>query len=553
MTGVTTPVPATKRSQFSVWLPWVILVLAAAAETYIWFLTPADWERANQFVSSVGVGLVTLLLLAAWLLFFSSFRTWVRLGAVGGVVLLWIAFYLSLREVKFSGDMVPTFVFKWSPTHDDLVEAHRRERSDAGEIAPVEITDLPTDSPEYRNRKRDGVVQGPPLNRDWQTKPPRLVWRQPCGGGYAGFAVAGNLAVTIEQRRDQEAVVGYDTATGAERWVHSYPALFSEKLGGDGPRATPTIAGGDVFSLGATGRLVCLDAATGKEKWAKDILADNENIAWGMSGSPLVYDNVVVVNPGAQTEAAKGRALVAYERTTGKEVWHAGDYPAAYGSPMLASFSDGSDNGGMSRQVLIFDGQGIAGYAANGQGELWRQKWETQQGINVTQPVVLNMPSVFISSGYGVGGAILGVGAWGGPDGLQQKGKWAVWFHWGENGNKKLRCKFSSPVLRQGDLYGLDEGVLVCLDTRTGDRKWKGDRSGRYGHGQLLLADDLLVILSESGELALVEATPDEFRELGRIQALDGKTWNCPALANGKAYVRNHQEMACYDLGGAGR
>src|SRR5207253_1242770 len=149
-----------------------------------------------------------------------------------------------------------------------------------------------------------------------------LLWRQPCGGGYAGFAVAGNLAVTIEQRRDQEAVVAYDTATGRERWAYAYPAQFTEQLGGPGPRATPTIAGRDVCSLGATGHLVCLDAATGQLKWAVDILTDNQNLTWGMSGSPLVYDNVVVVNPGAQTEAAKGRAVVAYHRATGKEIWH---------------------------------------------------------------------------------------------------------------------------------------------------------------------------------------------------------------------------------------
>ena len=163
------------------------------------------------------------------------------------------------------------------------------------------------------------------------------MWRQPVGGGYASFAVAGDLAVTIEQRRDQEAVVGYDVATGHERWTYSYPAHFVERLGGPGPRATPTIRDGDVYSLGATGVLACLKAATGELKWSVNILDGQPNVAWAMSGSPLVYDRFVVVNPGAQTAANQGKAVVAYDRETGKPVWRAGSARAGYSSPMLVT------------------------------------------------------------------------------------------------------------------------------------------------------------------------------------------------------------------------
>jgi outer membrane protein assembly factor BamB len=250
-----------------------------------------------------------------------------------------------------------------------------------------------------------------------------------------------------------------------------------------------------------------------------------------MSGSPLVYDKVVVVNPGAQRDEAKGRALVAYDRETGDEVWTSGDKIAGYSSPMLATL-------GGRRQIVLFDGEGIGGYDAADGKPLWWHEWTTNQRINVSQPVVLDGDRVFVSSGYGVGCAMLQVS--------EDAGRWSAKELWR---NKAMQCKFTSPVLYQGHLYGLDDGWLACVDAADGKQKWRAGRPGHYGHGQLLLSGDLLVILSESGELALVEATPERFRELGKFQALsDEKTWNNPALAGGKVFVRNHHEMACYDL-----
>jgi outer membrane protein assembly factor BamB len=315
--------------------------------------------------------------------------------------------------------------------------------------------------------------------------------------------------------------------------MYAYPALFKELMGGPGPRSTPTVRDGEVYALGATGKLVCLDARTGKEKWTADILQDNANAKWGMSGSPLVLKDVVVVNPGTQTEQAAG-TLAAYDRKSGTRVWSAGRGPSGYSSPMLATL-DGKP------QILLLDGAGFAGYdpADNGK-ELWRYPWPVQENINVSQPVVLGDDQVFISSGYGVGGAALRI--------KQEEGKWTVKVIWprkAEDRRKTLRAKFSSPVLYQGHLYGLDEGVLVCVDAKTGERKWRGER---YGHGQLLLTNGQLLITSEEGALALVRATPDGYQELTRLQAVSGRTWNLPALTGGLALVRNHLEAACYDL-----
>jgi outer membrane protein assembly factor BamB len=357
------------------------------------------------------------------------------------------------------------------------------------------------------------------------------LWREPVGGGYAGIAVAGNLLVTMEQRRDTEAIVAYDAATGRERWTHTYPARFWEGMGGPGPRTTPTITNGRVYALGAQGKLTCLEAATGKVVWSANILDDPEhnNIQWGMSGSPLVDEKAVIVNPGVQGNAsASARALVAYDRSTGERLWGAGTTSAAYSSPLLAML------GGV-RQILLLDRAGLAGYDAAGGKLLWQYPWETQQGINVAQPVVVEGDRVFISSGYGHGCAMLRIG--------QEAGEWKATRLWE---NRLMRCKFTSPVAYQGHLYGLDDGVLVCLDQEKGERKWRGDR---YGHGQVLLSGDLLLVLAEPWELALVEAKPDAFHEVLKFQALQGdKTWNPPALAGGKAFVRNHLEMAGYDL-----
>ena len=526
--------PAAARSSLLRRLPIVLLLLAALVIAGFWLWQDQDMERVVRVTGTIMTLQALIALLALWVLLLSGWRWWVRLAVLILVPLIVAAAGVaSIRKVEFTGDMVPFVEFRWQPTREDILEASRRQQAGGPPLTAPMLQAKPSDYPEYRGTLRDGIVHGPLLARDWTLSPPRKLWRQPVGGGYASFAVVGNVAVTIEQRRDKEAVVCYDTATGRERWIHAYDADFSERMGGEGPRATPTIKDGDVYSLGATGMLVCLDAATGKPKWSVNILKKDENseeninVQWGMSGSPLVYDKVVVVNPGKQSPATAGKALVVYDRTTGQPVWSAGDTQAGYSSPMLATLAG-------QRLVLLFDGKELGGYDAAKGTKLWHHPWKTDFDINVAQPVVLPGDRVFISSGYGKGCAMLKTSDAG--------GQWSVKELWK---NTLMRCRFTSPVEYKGHLYGLDEGILACLDAETGKRTWK---DGRYGNGQLLLSDGLLVILSEEGDLALVEAKPDAYQELGRMSALKGRTWNHLALADGKAYVRNHLEMACYDL-----
>jgi outer membrane protein assembly factor BamB len=598
MSAPTSPAPSQKGSLLRVWFPLIVLVLCVAVLLLLrrW---PPDADRLSRVIGIYIALFVTGLVLLGWLLFWAPFRAatrWYVLLWVGVLALTFAAAF-KVEDPEYWGDVVPIFHSRfvsastasagwaalraWFPllvvAAGGLLllslrawpgDASRRARAVGlwGTAAAVPLLllgwgylvwkesrvrprpaptalvndlsgNLTTDHPEYRGRHRDGVVHGPLLARDWERQPPRELWRYDINpdlspSGHSSFAIVGNAAVTMEQRGPREAVVCYDTVTGAERWEYSWPGEFSESLGGPGPRSTPTVLDGEVFALGATGKLVCLDVRTGKLKWPApvDILENNRNVQWGMSGSPLVVDNLVLVNPGVQTRGAAG-TLAAYDRATGKHLWSSGRAHAGYSSPMLATLAG-------KRQVVLFDGEGVAGYDHTDRGkELWRFPWSTQQNINVAQPLIVGDDRVFISSGYRVGCALLRVKRDGNRFRAEQ-----VWK------NDNMRCKFTSPVLHEDHIYGLDDGVLACLRVSDGGRAWRAGRDGEYRHGQLLLSRGLLLITGERGELALVEATPAAFRELGRITAFEDRTWNLPVLANGRAYLRNHLEMVCYDL-----
>jgi outer membrane protein assembly factor BamB len=516
------------------WLPFTIIVLSGGAVARLWLQTaePGDGSRV---INSILVGVLAVLLLSVWAVLFSGWRWYVRLG----IILLEFAVGIGLMRygpdiIVFDGEMRPSVRRPWVPKPDDVVARHRQSQGDWKPARAVEVSVGPYDWPEYRGRRRDGVVEGPKLSRDWQTKPPKLLWKQPCGPGWASFAVAGNVAITIEQRHKNEAVVAYDIDAGHEVWKHEYPAQFIEPLGGPGPRATPTIADGEVFSLGATGHLVCLNAATGDLKWSVDILDGKPNLDWAMSGSPLLVDSKVIVNPGRQNDTLpENCALLALDRKSGHPIWSSGNMKAGYSSPMLGTIAG-------ARQIILLDGKQVGGYDPAEGTPLWSFPWDrTNRDINVAQPLVLENDRVFISSGYSIGCVMLQVTR-------NEQGKWEAAPLWQEE-NRPLRCKLTSPVAYKDFLYGIDDpGILACVSTKDGKLLW---RDGRYGHGQLLRYEDLLIVLAENGDLVLVEATPKAFHELGRVKAIEAeRTWNVPAMANGRIYVRNDREMACFDL-----
>jgi outer membrane protein assembly factor BamB len=376
---------------------------------------------------------------------------------------------------------------------------------------------------DFRGPARDGRYDERPVKTNWgQGLSP--VWRQPVGGGYSSFTVADGMAFTIEQRRGQEVVTAYNVETGRELWAHGWDARYSDSTG-DGPRSTPTWHEGRLYALGALGELRVLDARNGRLLWSKNILSDNgaENIQWAMAASPLVVDDKVVVMPGGKSN----RSVVAYHKQTGARVWGALNDEASYTSPMLVNLAG-------RRQVLVVTARRAAGLAPENGALLWEYPWANSAGINVAQPIVVGPDRVFLSAGYGKGAALVSVSASGGGFAAQK-----VWE------NSSMKNKFNSSVYHDGHIYGLDEGILTCVDAATGERRWKG---GRYGYGQLVLASGHLIITSEQGELVLVRATPEQHTEVARFAALEGKTWNVPALADGRLLVRNAEQMACYKL-----
>jgi outer membrane protein assembly factor BamB len=378
---------------------------------------------------------------------------------------------------------------------------------------------------DFRGPNRDGDYREVPVLADWPATGLTPLWKQPVGGGYASFVVARGRAFTIEQRGAQEVVAAYDVPTGREVWTNAWAAEFRESMGGDGPRATPTWSDGKVYALGATGELRALDDATGKVIWRTNILSDSDarNLDWGMAAAPLVVDDTVIVLPGGPD----GRSIVGYDRATGKRAWSALGDKQAYCSPMLVTLKG-------VRQLLVVSATRMVGLVPGSGKVLWEYPFATYNGINAAQPVVIGDSRVFLSASYGAGSAMIELT--GGGDHFSVREVWR---------NNRMKNRFSGSVLRDGVIYGLDEGILAAIDVETGELKWKG---GRYGYGQVVLAGNNLIVLTEDGDLALVRANPNRHEEIARFPVLEGKTWNVPAISGGYLLVRNLAEMAAFDL-----
>jgi outer membrane protein assembly factor BamB len=384
------------------------------------------------------------------------------------------------------------------------------------------------DWPGFRGPGRDSIVRGVRVETDWSKSPPLALWRRPIGPGWSSFAVRGDLLYTQEQRGEDEIVACYKVSTGAPVWKHRDPVRFWESNGGAGPRATPTLSNGRVYTFGATGILNVLDAANGKRVWSRDVASDTGRKIpdWGFASSPLVVDDVVVV-------AASG-TLAAYDIGSGKPRWVGPQHGGTYSSPQLFTI------GGVV-QILLLSPPGVVSVAPADGTLLWEHSWD---GGAITQPAITGDGDVLINAQSMTGGLGIRRLAL-----AHSTGGWTVEERWTSNG---LKPYFNDFVVHKGHAFGFDGNILSCIDLEDGKRKWKG---GRYGNGQLVLLrdQDLLLVLSEDGELALVNATPDQFAEVARFTAIEGKTWNHPVLVRDTLLVRNGQEMAAFRLSMASR
>lgn len=486
-----------------------------------WLRTTESFHHQQKNIWTLLIGLIVGALTLVWAIWALRLRWrtwgWISLGIAGLAGLGMSLFHIT----GVTGDLVPILEWRWasrsatppSPTSVPQADAHLPPASSLA-------------YPQFLGPNRTAILpHGPVLETNWSASPPAVLWRHPVGTGWSGFAVDGRHAITQEQRGNHESVVCYDTLTGEERWHHEDPFHFQSSLGGEGPRATPTIDGNLVFTMGAEGMLNCLQLADGRRVWSRNVLTENESSVpeWGLACSPLVYRGMVIVAAGG-----KGSSLVAYDRESGVPVWGGGNAPAGYSSPFAARLA-GRD------QILIFHQQGVAGHDPQTGKVLWEFPWPADHP-HVAMPLVVSENRVLISSGYGTGSALIELS----PNEAGQQNPRLVWK------SRRLKSKFNNMIQWKGFIYGLDDGILTCLDLQNGERRWK---EGRYRHGQMILVNPKqLLVLSEGGEAILVEPNPSTHHEWCRTPVLEGKTWNPPALAGPLLVVRNHKEAAVYRL-----
>jgi len=504
------------------------LILAATVIAYFAGMQWAGDDLSKQSLATVIPWFLGSIVMLLWWVLLSGARWGTRFKGVG-VLALGLAGFLGLfRWEGQGGNFVPHFAFRFSPTAEDRVAEYFDKAAEGTAVSSenagtLKVTD--SDWPRFGGANKDQIVTDAAIRRDWDTNPPKELWRQPIGPGWSSFAAVGDYLFTQEQRGEEEAVVCYEAATGKQHWIHKDAARFQDAPSGAGPRATPTIHESHVYSLGATGILNCLDAMTGKQVWQKNIVDDagSSLIMYGTTGSPLIYGDVVIVNPGGSTGT-----VTAYDRLTGEKRWAGDGDPAVYASPQVAEF-DGVP------QVLVFCSTGLCGHDASSGDKLWTFPWTNMTKLNIAQPIVLPDNTVFISSGYGGGCARLNISK--GDEGWNVDPQWTA--------PDRFRLKFNGGIYRDGFVYGLDEGILACFDVEQGKRTWK---RGRYHFGQVVMVGDDLLVVTESGKVVLVEITPKKAKEIASFQAIEGKTWNHPVVNRGRLYVRNAEEVACFDL-----
>jgi len=487
-------------------------------------------DPSNGPIGLIFVGLpLALTAWIAWLLATRRVSVGTRKWGSFGVLAIVFGAFILTRVDGVDGQNQVALSWRWSPSAEDRYLAERsratKDETATDDAAPAALVLSEGDWREFRGPNRQGEVHGVQIATDWNDAPPKVLWRQKIGPAWSSMLIIGERLFTQEQRGENEVVVCLDAATGKEIWSHEDKARFSDGQAGAGPRATPMFSDGSIYSLGATGILNCLDAATGKAKWSRNIATDSGAPLpmWGFSSSPLVTAGVVVVYAGGPND----KGLLGYHTANGEPAWNAASGPMSYSSPQLASL------GGNDQVLFLSDNSLIA---VDPSGGALRWKYDAPGGAwRTVQPRQIEV------NGFLIGSEDLGLTR------VDVKYDEKSWTPEKSYGSKAMRPAYNDFVVSDGFVYGFDESIFCCADVLSGKRRWK---AGRYGHGQVLLLADqpLLVVISETGEAVLVAANSEKHEELGRFQAIVGKTWNHPVIAHGRFFVRNDEEIACYEL-----
>ena len=428
------------------------------------------------------------------------------------------------RNANIHATRIRLVTFALLPAAAVLALAVAPAASGAGAPAPAPSGDWP----QFRGPQRDGVARASAhLVRSWPASGPRLLWQVPIGEGYSHLAVVDGRIFTLFGTNDIEYLGAFDATNGHQLWQQRTDAELSNDQG-SGPRSTPTYDAGMLYVQSAQGQLLAVSAANGKVAWRHDLAKEfgARMPTWGSASSPLVEGDLLLVAVGGRG----GRSAMAFDKHSGKVVWSALDERPGYASPIALTAAG-------VRQAIFFTGSSVAGVGAADGRVLWQIPWTTDYDVNAATPLFVAPDKLYVSSGYDTGATLFQLHAEGGRVKVQQLWK-----------SREMKNQFSSAVLAGDYVYGFDNGTLKCVKVQTGEERWK---QRGLGHGSLILADGLLVVLSESGKLVLADAVPDAYHERASFQALNGRCWTGPSLAGGKLFLRNREQMEAFDLAAA--
>lgn len=505
--------------------------IAVAGVAY-WGQTEESVDMALRNIITAGSAFLATIITFLWFTFLTKVDIKIRLTVFCVCLTLLVLSPVIFRVQGVSGQLIPVIAFRWSESRDTGLESiEATVDSNTGiDLTTTTIHDFP----QFLGPNRNQVVADDRFNFDWGTEKPRLVWKRPIGAGWSAFSAVNGYAVTLEQRGDEEITSCYEISTGEPVWANSIPSRHETVMGGIGPRSTPTIHEGRVYTLGATGVLRCLDGSDGTEIWSQDLFElagveeDESAVAWGRSGSPLIVNDKIVVPVGGPKGGDK-ISLMAFDPLTGAEIWRGGDRQVSYASPSLAMI-DGTP------QILHVAESSVCGHDPETGEMLWDFSWpgNSSANANTSQAIPISDREIFISKGYGRGAAVFEV--------TRSEDGWATEEIWSRR--NAMKTKFSNVVIHEGFAYGLNDTILECIDVTDGKKQWKA----RCSYGQVLLVGNTLLVLTEDGELLTVPATPEKHQQLSELQVVDGLTWNNLCLFDKYLLVRNGQEAACYEL-----
>ena len=380
------------------------------------------------------------------------------------------------------------------------------------------------DWPQWRGPRQDGISLESGLLSEWPEGGPPELWRVKLGNGYSPTAVVDNRAYTMFGDDDGEYVVCIDVADGRTVWQVTSDGPFENSYGG-GPRAMPTVHEGRVYTVGATGAALCLDARSGEKVWGLNVFSEFgcENLEWGLSASPVIVEDKVIV----VTNGSDGKSLAALDKDTGKTIWTSLDDKAGYSTPLIIDL----DN---EKRLVVMTGVAMVGVAPEDGRELWRYPWETNLDANIATPI-FHDGRLFISSGYDTGSGLFEL--------VVKEGQVELNLLWR---SKKMKNLFTSSILIDGFVYGFHNTIFTCLDFETGEVQWS---HRGFNRGSVLSADGKLIIFGERGTLALAKISPEAYEEVSSVKIFKGnKLWSIPTLSRGRLFVRNDEELICLDL-----